>query len=217
MRKQDLEFTPIHQHRQRRKEYLNALKDRLCRSHILHPWMYPFSSKGNLKHLPHLPWHSYSKLHTKTKPNVFLTYTVRAACQHLGWIHPWMDTPLERKANIWQKQRQRQEPSATQHSTAWQPTAAPGHWKTYPDTHTHNSAPRDATLHSFQNKQSSCILKYQFKKIHIADYFLGKQAVLILALYRQGYILLHVNAAGLNQLMNIDVNLWKFIVYTLHR
>lgn len=91
MRKQDLEFTPIHQHRQRRKEYLNALKDRLCRSHILHPWMYPFSSKGNLKHLPHLPWHSYSKLHTKTKPNVFLTYTVRAACQHLGWIHPWRE------------------------------------------------------------------------------------------------------------------------------
>lgn len=60
--------------------------------------------------------------------------------------------------------------------------------------------------------------KYQFKKkSHIADYLLGKQAVLILALYRQEYILLHVNTVDLNQLMNIDANLWKFIVYTVHR
>lgn len=50
--------------------------------------------------------------------------------------------------------------------------------------------------------------KYQFKKkSHIADYLLGKQAVLILALYRQEYILLHVNTVDLNQLMNIDANL----------
>lgn len=60
--------------------------------------------------------------------------------------------------------------------------------------------------------------KYQFKKkLHIVVHLLGKQAVLILALYRQEYILLHVNTVDLNQLMNIDANLWKFIIYTVHR
>lgn len=108
--------------------------------------------------------------------------------------------------------------NSAQPSTAWLPTAALDHWKTYPDTEIQNSAPRDAILHSFQNKQSSCILKYQLKKKNnIADYLPAKQAVLILALYRQEYILVHINTVDLNQLINIDVNLWKFIVYTMHR
>jgi len=40
--------------------------------------------------------------------------------------------------------------------------------------------------------------------------------MLILALYRQAYLLLHVNTGDLNWLINIDVYLRKFIGYMQH-
>lgn len=55
----------------------------------------------------------------------------------------------------------------------------------------------------------------------LAEFFgweqlLWKQATLILAFFGQEYILLHANTEDLNLLINIDVYLWKFIVYTVH-